>query len=130
MKKIINIVIAALCIATLVGCGSNKKTQLSNETIDAIENLYSYQLNYSNGVASLVEIPYVFAEEMYNNYDSIISLGNEHAPIGLREYAVTNTVYFDYDTDYSVVWNKNTNSISIEKTDINEREAFKEKQHK
>lgn len=128
MKKLLVSLLAVMCLLTVVGCG--KKNALSEETKDAVDNLYSIQSNYSQGVAPLIEIPPMWAQELYDNFDAIIESGDANAPISLREYAVTNVVYFDYDDDYSVVWDKNNDSVSIEPTDVEEREAFKEKMHK
>ncbi len=118
-----------VCIMSLVGCGK-KAAALSPETMDAIENLNSIQASYSTGIAPLIEIPVAWAEEIYNNADDIIGSDIEGAPISLREYAVTNVVYFDYADDFSAVWDKNNGNVTIEPTDIDEREAFKEKMHK
>lgn len=107
---------------------TDKETEV--EIVDDIENLYSYQLNYSNGTAQLNIIPTPMAENLYDNYEKMKAEGRNHLPIMIREYAATNMVYFDYDTDSSIVWNKDTGSVTIARTDIEEREAFKEKQHK
>lgn len=100
------------------------------DVADALENLYSIQLNYSQGTAPLMEIPAAFAETLYDNYDKIIESGADNAPIMLREYAATNEVFFDYDTDYSIKWEKDTGLVSVEETDVKEREEFKQKAHK
>ena len=128
-KKLLIPLLSLIFTIGLIGCAS-KTTSISAETKDAIDNLNSIQANYASGVAPLIEIPPVWAEEIYNNADTIVGSDIEGAPIQLREYAVTNTVYFDYSDDFSVVWDKNTNSVSVEPTDTAEREAFKEKMHK
>lgn len=129
-KRILISILSTMFIIGLIGCGSKNTNTLSDETKDALENLNSIQANYATGVAPLIEIPPVWAEEIYNNADDIIGTDIEGAPIQLREYAVTNTVYFDYADDFSVVWNKDAGSVSVEPTDTAEREAFKEKMHK
>lgn len=111
-----------------VDTADNKETEV--EIVDDIESLYSYQLNYANGTATLNIIPVPMAEYLYDNYEKMKAEGRDHLPTMLREYAATNTVYFDYDTDTSIVWNKDTGSVIIAPTDVEEREAFKEKQHK
>lgn len=131
MKKILLSLLSVLFVLSLLGCGSKKEAvTLSQETKDAVENLNSIQASYSTGVAPLIEIPVVWAEDLYNNYDNVISSGIEGAPIQLREYAETNVVYFDYSDDFSVVWNKNEGNVMIEATDTAERDAFMEKMHK
>ena len=69
-------------------------------------------------------------QELYDKYDTLKEENAEHLPIQIREYAVTDTVYFDYDTDYSIVWDKKTGDVRIEQTDITERDEFMQKQHK
>lgn len=131
MKKLIgSILLFLLCLLSLTGCGKKEEISLSDETMDAISNLYSIQANYAQGTAPMIEIPPVWAEELYNNADLIIGSDIEGAPIMLREYAATNVVYFDYDDDFSVVWDKDNNSVTVEATDTAEREEFKQKQHK
>lgn len=103
---------------------------LTEDLMADVERLYDYQYNYSKGTALLLEIPYVMAENIYNNYDLLTENKIEKAPIMLREYAGTNTVYLDYDSDYSIVWSKNDNSVTIEDTDIIAREDYKLKAHK
>lgn len=129
MKKILVALLSVVCILAMVGCGK-KGAALSEDTMSAIENLNSIQTNYAGGVAPLIEIPPVWAEELYNNWDSIIDSKIEGAPTQLREYAATNVVYFDYADDFSVVWDKNNGSVSVEPTDVAERDAFQEKSHK
>lgn len=130
MKKILTIVLTTLCLATLMGCGEKKTSTLSAEAMDAITNLDSIQANYAAGTAPMIEIPTAWAEELYNNADDIIGSDVAGAPILLREYAVTNVVYYDYSDDYSVVWDKNTGSVTVEPTDTAERDDFMQKQHK
>lgn len=103
---------------------------LTEDLMADVERLYDYQYNYSEGTALLLEIPYVMVENIYNNYDLLTENKIEKAPIMLREYACTNTVYLDYDSDYSIVWSKNDNSVTIEDTDIIAREDYKLKAHK
>lgn len=142
-KTIITLLITSLCIFSLTACGKANEattdtitndmpesTELSDATKDALDNLYSIQANYASGVAPLIEIPPAYCEELYNNYDAISKANTTQAPIQLREYAATDTVYFDYDDDYSVVWDKKNNSVTVQQTDIEEREEFKQKQHK
>ena len=133
-KNICIILITLICLIAVLGCNNKENDVTSSDisamTQDAINNLYSIQLNYSQGTAPLNEIPVSFAESLYNDYDIVINAGIKEAPIMLREYAATNTVYFDYDTDYSIVWDKNAGSVLVEKTDVTERENFKQKQHK
>lgn len=103
---------------------------LTEDLMADVERLYDYQYNYSKGTALLLEIPYVMVENIYDNYDLLSENSIEKAPIMLREYAGTNTVYLDYDSDYSIVWSKNDNSVTIEDTDIIAREDYKLKAHK
>ena len=132
MKKLLLIFVTAmLCMTALVACGKKAEApKLSDEAKDAVDNLYSIQANYAQGVAPLIEIPPMWAEELYNNADAIVGTDMEGAPISLREYAVTNVVYFDYADDYSVVWDKNNNSVTVEPTDTVERDDFAQKAHK
>lgn len=131
-KKYIAILTVLMLIFSLTGCNNTSKdtTSISETTKDAIENLYSIQENFSNGVNPLMEIPVAWTQEVYDNADDILNQNIDHAPIMLREYAAINTVYFDYDSDYSVVWDKNNNSVHIEATDTAERDEFSQKQHK
>ena len=63
-------------------------------------------------------------------YADIADAKLDKAPIMLREYVDPSIVYFDYDTDYSIIWNKDTGDITIDKTDTDAREDYKQKQHK
>lgn len=103
---------------------------LSEQTLDALENLYSIQGNYANGMAPLIEIPSVWTKDLYDNWDAIEVAQVDNAPMLLREYALTDMVYFDYDTDYSVVWDKKNDSVMVEPTDTQERDEFMQKEHK
>ena len=103
---------------------------LTEDLMADVDRLYDYQYNYSEGTALLLEIPYVMVENIYNNYDLLTENKIEKTPIMLREYAGTNTVYLDYASDYSIVWNKNDNSVTIEDTDVIAREDYKLKAHK
>ena len=97
---------------------------------EAAETLYSFQKNYANGTALLNLIPVEMVRQVYDNYEELLRAGIPQAPVLLREYAVTETVYLDYDTDCSIVWDKQTGDVRIEKTEVAEREAFREKAHK
>ena len=127
-----------LCIATvsvlLVGCGNKKtedsKADFSAELNLALDDLYSVQLNYSNGTAPLNIIPFVTVETVYDNWDTIKDSSDERIPVSIREYVDPNVVYLDYSTDYSVKWNKENGDVVVEPTDIAAREDYKQKQHK
>lgn len=110
----------------IVGCAK----KIDSKVLDSADNLYGYQLNYSNGTALLNIIPVDMVKDVYDNYDQLTEANYEKAPVMLREYAVTNTVYLDYDTDCSIVWEKDTGAVTIQKTDVAEREAYREKAHK
>ena len=97
---------------------------------EAAETLYSFQKNYANGTALLNLIPVEMVRQVYDNYEELLRAGIPQAPVLLREYAVTETVYLDYDTDCSIVWDKQTGDVRIEKTEVAEREAFREHAHK
>ena len=97
---------------------------------EAAETLYSFQKNYANGTALLNLIPVEMVRQVYDNYEELLRAGIPQAPVLLREYAVTETVYLDYDTDCSIVWDKQTGDVRIEKTEVAERESFREKAHK
>ena len=114
-----------------LGDDTSSASQILDEDLMAdVERLYDYQYNYSKGTALLLEIPYVMVENIYDNYDLLSENSIEKAPIMLREYAGTNTVYLDYDSNLSIVWSKNDNSVTIEDTDIIAREDYKLKAHK
>lgn len=140
MKKICLLTcIMIMTVLSVAGCGkkaavteptNESKVVLSDSTKDAIDELYSIQLNYSNGTAPLLLISDVLVKELYDNWDDIVSSGNENAPISLREYVDPAVVYFDYSTDYSIKWSKDDNDIVVEKTDIDQREDYKQKMHK
>lgn len=103
---------------------------LSEEVTDALGNLNSVQINYAQGTAPLNIIPDVMVKTVYDNWDDIVRIGDESAPISLREYVDPEVVYFDYDTDYSIKWEKATGNVTVEQTDINAREDYKQKMHK
>lgn len=132
-----------------IGCGANKiedaklpddvnmmsddklqDKELPADVADEVEELYSIQLNYSNGVAPLMIIPTPVVETIYNAWDDISGIDDERLPISIREYVEPSIVYFDYSTDYSVKWNKDTGDVTVEATDKAEREDYKLKQHK
>ena len=127
-------VLLILCIFLLAGCRaiSNRYETIEIETSssDDVEALYGYQLNFSKGTATLNIIPETMVQELYDKYDELKEKNVGHLPIQIREYAVTDTVYFDYDTDCSIVWDKETGDVRIEQTDITERDEFMQKQHK
>ena len=131
---IIASVLLMLCIFLLAGCRaiSNRYETIEIETgsSDDVEALYGYQLNFSKGTATLNIIPETMVQELYDKYDTLKEKNAGHLPIQIREYAVTDTVYFDYDTDCSIVWDKKTGDVRIEQTDITERDEFMQKQHK
>ena len=114
------------CIFLLAGC----RARISKEVLASVESLYGYQLNYANGTATLNLIPEVMVKDLYDNFDELTTAKTEHLPLQIRKYAVTDTVYFDYDTDCSIVWDKKTEDVHIEHTDIVERDDFMQKQHK
>lgn len=150
-KKSVYYLILAAVAATLVGCNSGKdaeisidpstetieevaegteNSELSEDVIAAVNDLYSVQINYSNGTAPLNIIPTTTVEAVYDNYDAIVEAGIKEAPISLREYVDPSIVYFDYDTDYSIKWNKDENDVTVEETNVEEREDYKQKEHR
>ena len=118
-----------VCIVMFVGCSRPVRSPEKN-TLDSAKDLYSYQYNFSKGTALLNIIPSTLVQNVYDNYDELKDFGSGYAPISLREYAVINTVYLDYDTDCSIVWNKDSGEVYIEQTVIADREEYKQKQHK
>lgn len=135
--------VLSLAAAVFAGCGKkaaqetiedetviSESEELSTETIDAIEELYSVQINYSNGTAPLNIIPSVVCQNVYDNWDAIEASDNDKAPVMLREYVEPEVVFFDYDTDYSIKWNKETGDVMVDKTDVAAREDYKQKSHK
>ena len=145
MNKLMCITAIFSAVCVLSGC-SSKVEDITNTIVDAdlssieagitsqmteaIDELYATQLNYSNGVAQLNIIPDVTVKVIYDNWDTIADAKLDKAPIMLREYVDPSIVYFDYDTDYSIIWNKDTGDITIDKTDTDAREDYKQKQHK
>lgn len=134
VRKMLTItVLAALLIfisIILSTCAIKKSPDSKTRIINSVESLYSYQYNYSKGTATLNIIPVDIVKDVYDNYEELQKTQNPLIPISLREYAAINTVYFDYATDCSIVWDKDTDDIRIEKTVISDREEYKEKQHK
>ena len=131
MSQLRVLLIAVLIsVMTLGGCSLMERSSSGNNIYDSVNNLYSYQYNYSTGTALLNIIPAMMVQDVYDNYDELKDSGNAFIPISLREYAAINTVYLDYDTDCSIVWNKNTDDVHIEKTVIADREDYRQKQHK
>ncbi len=105
-----------------------ENTDVSEDTLISAETLYDIQYNYSNGTAPLIEIPYIMVEDVYYNYGALITSSCEYAPILIREYAQTGIVYLDYESGYSIKWDKNDNSVFVEETDTSERDAYAEKE--
>lgn len=139
--SIIKGILVVSILLTFIGCGAkdaNNSSEasdsttvvLSDEVLAAIDDLNAVQLNYSNGTAPLNIIPFVTVETIYNSWDDIVSSGNAKAPIMLREYVDPAAVYLDYDTDYSIIWYKDSGDVVVEPTDVTAREEFKQKQHK
>lgn len=123
----------------LTGCGKAAKedvatietqTILSEDVVNALEELDAIAINYSKGIAPLNIIPSTTVELVYDNWDAIQTIGNEHAPVLLREYVDPNMVYLDYNVDYSIKWLKDSGDVQVEKTDVEARESYKEKAHK
>lgn len=135
-KKILGLFICTLMIFTaLSGCGEGKENvkkeaALADEVKASLDELNSFQLNFSQGVSSLVEIPEETVKKVYDSWDDVSESGYENAPILLREYVEPSIVYFDYATDCSIVWNKEENTVSIEQTDVDAREDYRQKEHK
>lgn len=142
-KNIIYCLILMTAIVTLVGCNSDKKagagdaqindaisSELGGDVIVAMNDLYATQINYSNGTAPLNIIPTTTVEIIYDNWDAIEASDIAEAPISLREYVNPSIVYLDYESGYSVKWNKDENDVTVEETNIQDREDYKQKQHK
>ena len=128
---VILISIFILTCCSTVPATPDHSTETDVKIIDSAEDiLYAYQKNFADGTATLNIIPVDLTQELYDNYDRLQEEGNKKAPILLREYAVTDTVYFDYDSGYSIVWEKGSGEVRIEETDIEEWEEFRQKQHK
>ena len=123
-------VIVVVAMIVLAGCTARRNKGIDSSVMSSVDSLYGYQYNYSKGTALLNIIPADMLKDVYDNYDDLKESGNKYVPISLREYAAINTVYLDYDTDYSIVWNKDTDDVRIEKTVIADREEYKQKQHK
>ena len=121
------LVFSAIILST---CAIRENPSSKTRIYDSVESLYSYQYNYSKGTATLNIIPTDMVKDVYDNYEELQKTQNPLIPISLREYAAINTVYLDYATDYSIVWDKDTDDVHIEKTVIADREEYKEKQHK
>ena len=102
----------------------------TEQDIDSVNNLYDFQRSFAAGTNMLIEIPPDMAEDLYNNYEVMKADDVAHLPTLLREYAVTNTVYFDYDSGVSVVYDRTNHRVSLEKTDIDEMNNYMEKEHK
>lgn len=130
MKRKLSILLAVTvltgCIFLLAGC----RARISKEVIASVGSLYGYQMNYANGTATLNIIPETMVKDLYDNFDGLMAADAEHLPLQIREYAVTDTVYFDYDTDCSIVWDKKSGDVRIEHTDTTESDEFMQKQHK
>lgn len=107
-----------------------EETALEESVIASMNDLYAMQLNYSNGTATLNIIPTTTVEAVYDNWDVIETSDIAEAPISLREYVDPSIVYFDYESGYSVKWNKDEHDVTIEETNIQDREDYKQKQHK
>ena len=131
MRRLLVTVIAVLIgIMALAGCSRIRGSISGSDAYDSVKNLYSYQYNYSTGTALLNIIPPRMVQDVYDNYDELRDSGDVLVPISLREYAAINTVYLDYDTNCSIVWNKNTDDVHLERTVIADREEYKQKQHR
>ena len=140
MKKLslIKAAVVVSVLLALVGCGAKSagsadagnQVILSEDVLAALDDLYSVQINYSNGTAPLNIIPFVTVETIYNAWDDVAISGNDKAPISLREYVDPNVVYLDYSTDYSVKWYKDTGDVVVEPTDVAARDDYAQKQHK
>lgn len=129
-KNIMGILLICMIVIGVTGCGEKTEKNLSKEATDAIAELYAIQENYSNGIAPANIIPVPTVEAIYNNWDDIEEVNAKMAPISLREYVDPSVVYFDYDTDYSVKWIKDTGDVLVEETDVTAREDYKQKMHK
>lgn len=139
-KSIISLIILAVAAISLIGCGNKDKKEqnekdsskvvISEEVNAALDDLYSMQINYSNGTAPLVIIPTVTVEQVYDNWDDIMEAELDNAPILLREYVEPSIVYFDYESGYSIKWNKDENDVVVEATDIEARDDYMQKAHK
>lgn len=139
MKKIgllKGILVIGLISVFIMGCTKREASEpvetgeLTKEVKDSVEELYSVQINYANGTAPLNIIPSVVCQNVYDNWDAIEATKSDMVPIMLREYVDPDIVFFDYDTEYSIKWNKETGDVMVEKTDIDAREDYKQKEHK
>lgn len=139
MRRLFNVtllVTLGIMAAFTTGCGkkeadiTTQAVSLSEETTAALDDLYANQNAYANGTATMNIIPSTTVETVYNDWDAILESNNENAPISLREYVDPDIVYFDYDTDWSIKWDKESGDVMVEQTDIDAREDYKQKQHK
>ncbi len=132
MKKVLIIVLAAIITVMLVifGFCLKKGKDRREEVFEALNKMDSVQKNFSEGNAMLLELPINYVQAVYDYYDELKEDDVQHLPIQIREYAVTGIVYFDYDTDVSIVWDKMKNTVSVRYTDVNERDSFMQKEHK
>lgn len=126
--KIITCLTAIVLVVTLFGC--SKKTTVPDEVKSAIDDLYAISVNFEQGIATLNIIPTETVQLIYDNWDDIVSLDIKEAPISLREYVEPSIVYLDYDNDISIKWEKDEMNVTVEKTDIDAREDYKNKMHK
>ena len=139
-RFIVGVSLTVMTLSVLItGCGKkNEEPQvevvteviLSNEVKDAMEELHSIAVNYSNGIAPLNIIPVPTVELIYDNWDAIEASDDANAPISLREYVEPSIVYLDYDVDYSIKWFKDSGDVQVQKTDIADREDYRQKAHK
>lgn len=139
MKKMMNLrkthtvrIILAMLTVAAIACGicACGKKPLPKELKTVIEDLYANQKNFSEGTAMLNIIPSVTVEAIYNNWEDVSASGMKEAPISLREYVEPSIVYLDYATDFSIKWVKDTGEVSIEATDVQAREDYKQKAHR
>lgn len=127
-KKMIIGLTVIVFVVSLFGCSS--KPTISDEVKSAIDDLYAISVNFEQGISTLNIIPTETVQLVYDNWDDIVSLNIKEAPISLREYVEPSIVYLDYDNDISIKWEKDEMNVTVEKTDIDAREDYKNKMHK
>ena len=104
--------------------------EIDEYVLGTLDSLYSYQYNFAQGYALLIEIPPEMVETAVENSDAISNMGYEKAPVLIREYPGDNTVYLDYDSGYSIVLRRDENSVNIEASNSDDINAYLQKQHK
>ena len=131
MKNIVVIMFAAAAVVGMIfvieGCvdktaymseeADNEVGVIMEESVvsleDATTTLYSVQMNFANGTAPLMEVPYILVEEVYNNFDILQAVEMKEAPASVREDTKEQKVHLFYDTGCTITWDKNDNNVFL-----------------